>query len=292
MLFSYLLFLARRPALCRLRCHFPCRCHCRCVWGCYRRLLRGLAANGVEAMSKRTESTEPLVLQALLAFPRSKIQNDSHVVTDCNLRKCSWIFWNASGFVLRHSIQISGQLHRKITRKTTIAVDKATSASSQHCSLRSFNDKAAGPDQVTSAINWRKFENMLLYSTLKNTQNRHCNLAMVSHGRKHHLIGKRRCWMQKYHVGFLLCKSAGVQNYKLYQHRPQIAKTNFCGINVEKKMSPPTIAHYNGSTPTPQKLVVTLQHTALAPCNGTTYSSKVGRYFPHPAIAPRPLPQS
>lgn len=49
---------------------------------------------------------------------------------------------------------------------------------------------------------------------LKNTQNRHCNLAMLSHGRKHHLIGKRRCWMQKYHVGFLLYKSAGVQNKK------------------------------------------------------------------------------
>ena len=48
---------------------------------------------------------------------------------------------------------------------------------------------------------------------------------------------------------------------KLYQHRPQIAKTNFCAINVEKKSSP-TIAHYNG----------TLQW--------------------HPAMAPRPLPQS
>ena len=39
-----------------------------------------------------------------------KMTVSRHVVTDCNLRKCSWIFWNASGFVLRHSIQISGQL--------------------------------------------------------------------------------------------------------------------------------------------------------------------------------------
>ena len=89
-----------------------------------------------------------------------KMTVSRHVVTDCNLRKCSWIFWNASGFVLRHSIQISGQLHRKIT----IASDKATSASRQHCSLRSFNDKAAGPDQVTSAINWKKFEKVCCYT--------------------------------------------------------------------------------------------------------------------------------
>ena len=93
-----------------------------------------------------------------------KMTVSRHVVTDCNLRKCSWIFGNASGFVLRHSIQISGQLHHKITRKTTIAGDKATSASRQHCSLRSFNDKAAGPDQVTSAINWKKFEKVCCYT--------------------------------------------------------------------------------------------------------------------------------
>ena len=47
--------------------------------------------------------------------------------------------------------------------------------------------------------------------------------------------------------------------FKLYQHRPQIAKTNFC---VRSSPSTPTIAHYNGTL-----------HW-------------------HPAMAPRPLPQS
>ena len=88
------------------------------------------------------------------------------------------------------------------------------------------------------------------------------------------------------------------------------------------------MAPCNGTTPTPQKLVVTLQHTTMGPCNGTTYSSKIGRHPAptiahyngtlqwhhvllqswspppttiahyngtlqwHPAMAPRPLPQS
>ena len=73
-------------------------------------------------------------------------------------------------------------------------------------------------------------------------------------------------------------------------------------------MPPPTIAHYNGTLQwhpaTSPKLVVTLLpkplHTTMAPCNGTTYSSKVGRHPPcphhtalqwHPAMAPHPLPK-
>ena len=74
----------------------------------------------------------------------------------------------------------------------------------------------------------------------------------------------------------------------LFQHRPQIAKTNFCVIK--------------GTTSTPLKLVVTPshhstlqrhpsmappppqpEHTVMAPCNGTTST---------PLMAPRPLPQS
>ena len=85
------------------------------------------------------------------------------------------------------------------------------------------------------------------------------------------------------------------KNTKLYQHRPQIAKTNFCAIK--------------GTTSTPPKLVVTppahhstlQRHPAMAPhplrqswsspspptiahCNGTLQW--------HPAMAPRPLRQS
>ena len=73
---------------------------------------------------------------------------------------------------------------------------------------------------------------------------------------------------------------------KLYQHRPQIAKTNFCVIK--------------GTTSTPPKLVVPPPHSKLQrhpsmaprplpqswsspPCNGTTST---------PPMAPRPLPQS
>ena len=89
---------------------------------------------------------------------------------------------------------------------------------------------------------------------------------------------------------------------RLYQHRPQIAKANFCAINVEKFppnhstlqwhpamaprplpqswSSPPTI-HYNppsnGTTATPPKLVVTLP----SPHHRTLEW--------HPAMAPRPL---
>ena len=66
---------------------------------------------------------------------------------------------------------------------------------------------------------------------------------------------------------------------KLYQHRPQIAKTNFC---VRLSPSTPTIAHYNGT--------LHWHHV---------HSPKVGRHLPrhstlqwHPAMAPRPLPQS
>ena len=97
------------------------------------------------------------------------------------------------------------------------------------------------------------------------------------------------CWMQ-------------VFTLKLYQHRPQIAKTNFCVIKVPRPLlqswsspSPPTKAHCNGTlqrhhvhsangtTSTPPKLVVTLPptithyngttlqwHPAMAPSNGTT----------------------
>ena len=92
--------------------------------------------------------------------------------------------------------------------------------------------------------------------------------------------------------------------------------------------SPPTIAHYNGTyNGTPPKLAVTFPststwHPAMAPCNGNTstapsngttstpsklvvihvHSPKVGRRPTiahyngtlqwHPAMAPRPLPQS
>ena len=104
---------------------------------------------------------------------------------------------------------------------------------------------------------------------------------------------------------------------KLYQHRPQIAKTNFCVI-LSTTSTPPKLvvtpphhstlqrhpamaprpllqswsspskhtamAPCNGTTSTPSKLVVTLppNHT-MAPCNGTTST---------PPMAPRPLPQS
>ena len=76
---------------------------------------------------------------------------------------------------------------------------------------------------------------------------------------------------------------------QLYQHRPQIAKNNFCVIkgttSIPQSWSsppPPTIAHYNG----------TLQWHHV-------HSAKVGRHPPpnhstpqwHPAMAPRPLPQ-
>ena len=110
---------------------------------------------------------------------------------------------------------------------------------------------------------------------------------------------------------------------ELYQHRPQIAKTDFCVINVENSVSPAKSSFFwmpllcrvpwapcNGTTSAPPKLVVT-----LAPSNGTTsptiahyngtrqwhhvHSPKIGRHPPpqpcngtlrwHPAMAPRPL---
>ena len=70
--------------------------------------------------------------------------------------------------------------------------------------------------------------------------------------------------------------------------------------------TPPKLvmAPSNGTTSTPQRLVVTLP-TTMAPCTGTQQwhhvrSPKVGRHPPpnrstpqwHPAMAPRPLPQS
>ena len=71
--------------------------------------------------------------------------------------------------------------------------------------------------------------------------------------------------------------------WKLYQHRPQIAKTIFC---VRSSPSTPTIAHYNGtlhwhpamaprplpqSWPSPSSRHSTLQwHPAMAPSNSTT----------------------
>ena len=66
---------------------------------------------------------------------------------------------------------------------------------------------------------------------------------------------------------------------KLYQHRLQIAKNNFCAIK--------------GTTSTPPKLVVTppahnstlQRHPAMAPRNHSTLQW-------HPAMAPRPLRQS
>ena len=73
------------------------------------------------------------------------------------------------------------------------------------------------------------------------------------------------------------------QKHQLYQHRPQIAKTNFC---VRSSPSTPTIAHYNGtlhwhpamappplpqSWPSPSPRHSTLQwHPAMAPSNSTT----------------------
>ena len=58
---------------------------------------------------------------------------------------------------------------------------------------------------------------------------------------------------------------------KLYQHRPQIAKNNFCVIK--------------GTYPLP--LVVTLQrHPAMAPCPLLQSTTST------PPMAPRPLPQS
>ena len=74
---------------------------------------------------------------------------------------------------------------------------------------------------------------------------------------------------------------------KLNQHRPQIAKNNFCGINVENSVTSARSPRqffwvlFLGAiaVSTPPKLVVT-----LAPNHSTLQW--------HPAMAPRPLPQS
>ena len=116
-----------------------------------------------------------------------------------------------------------------------------------------------------------------------------------------------------------------VTQKKLDPHRPQIAKNNFCVVNVKKKCLPPTIAHYNGtlqwhpamaprplpqswSSPSPPNHSTLQWHPAMAPSNGTTstppkfplpknWSSPYpptiahcnGTLRWHPAMAPRPL---
>ena len=73
---------------------------------------------------------------------------------------------------------------------------------------------------------------------------------------------------------------------KLYQHRPQIAKTNFCVINVEnrcnvcKKLMTKFIVVFCG---------VCVKLVALNIEGG--YETGIGTLQWHPAIAPRPLPQ-
>ena len=72
---------------------------------------------------------------------------------------------------------------------------------------------------------------------------------------------------------------------QLYQHRPQIAKNNFC---ARSSPSTPTIAHYNGAVhwhpamaPRPLPQSWPSPSPAIAHYNGTLQW--------HPAIAPRPL---
>ena len=96
-----------------------------------------------------------------------------------------------------------------------------------------------------------------------------------------------------YHQRRAILRITNEGESKLYQHRPQIAKTNFCVIK--------------GTTSTPSKLVVTHPST-IAHYNCTqqwhhAHSPKVGRHPPHhstlqwhpamdPAMAPRPLNHS
>ena len=83
----------------------------------------------------------------------------------------------------------------------------------------------------------------------------------------------------------------------LYQHRPQIAKSNFCVINVKKKCPPnhstlqwhPAMAPSNVHRPLPQSWSSPSPQT-IAHYNGTlqwhhVHSPKVGRHPPPPTIA-------
>ena len=95
---------------------------------------------------------------------------------------------------------------------------------------------------------------------------------------------------------------------KLYQHRPQIAKTNFCVIRghvhspkVKLVVTlPPTMAHYNGTLRRHPAMAPRPLHPAVAPCNGTqqwhhvhsTIAHYNGTLQRHPAMAPRPLNHS
>ena len=114
-----------------------------------------------------------------------------------------------------------------------------------------------------------------------------------------------------------ICNFPPPKKNKLYQHRPQIAKNNFC---ARSSPSTPTIAHYNGavhwhpamaprplpqSWPSPSPRHSTLQwHPAMAPSNSTTstllklvvtlpptiaYCNGTLRWHPAPATEPRPL---
>ena len=104
---------------------------------------------------------------------------------------------------------------------------------------------------------------------------------------------------------------------KLYQHRPQIAKTNFCVILGKVGRHPPhhsTLQRHPAMAPRPllqswsSPSPRTIQwhppskwsspsppNTTMAPCNGTTSTQPKhynGTLRRHPAMAPRPLNQS
>jgi len=85
-----------------------------------------------------------------------------------------------------------------------------------------------------------------------------------------------------------MAPSNGTTLLKLHRHGPQKAKTNFCGITTKYRL--PNHSTLECNRQLPKKLLVTLQHTALAPCNGTTYPSKAGFTFPcpHQKVASEP----
>ena len=144
---------------------------------------------------------------------------------------------------------------------------------------------------------------------------------MVPEPLKGTVLSKLVSWCPKNDLNYRIHRQFWGRNWKdkLYQHRPQIAKTNFCVINVKKKCPPPNHStlqwhpQWHPATSTvhsPQKLVVTLpanhRQTTMAPCNGTASTPpKLAVTLPyphhgtlqwHPAMAPsnvhRPLPQS
>ena len=97
-------------------------------------------------------------------------------------------------------------------------------------------------------------------------------------------IGSKNPYSYRY-LGIMVLRKPGNQPIKLYQHRPQRAKTNFCVINVEnrcnvcKKLMTKFIVVFCG---------VCVKLVAL---NIGGYETGIGTLQWHPAIAPRPLPQ-